>query len=286
MASIATVSDLWRYPVKSMRGEALNVCEITQRGMAGDRTHGLIDSGTLRIASAKRPQLWRHLLEFSATTVEPSDPHGDRQIRIELPGGRTILAGDPHVDAVLSAAIGRPVRLAARRPDGIEIERSHPDDVVRDGVATAAGFDTMPLSAAAPTGGFFDYAPLHVMLRASLDAIIAACPGADIAAWRYRPNIMIDESGAVAFAENGWVGRTLGVGLDVVVRVIAPTPRCAVPTLAQGTLGFEPRALRAVGDLNRAEFPGFGMQPCLGAYAEVIKPGRVRHGDPVRLLGA
>jgi uncharacterized protein YcbX len=34
---IGVVGALWRYPVKSMRGEALDIASITQRGVAGDR---------------------------------------------------------------------------------------------------------------------------------------------------------------------------------------------------------------------------------------------------------
>ena len=36
--------------------------------------------------------------------------------------------------------------------------------------------------------------------------------------------------------------------------------------------------------LNRVvPLPGLAAQPCVGAYAQVVRPGRVRLGDPVRL---
>jgi hypothetical protein len=38
---IGVVGALWRYPVKSMRGEALPIASITQRGVAGDRAWAL-----------------------------------------------------------------------------------------------------------------------------------------------------------------------------------------------------------------------------------------------------
>jgi hypothetical protein len=33
-----TVATVWRYPVKSMRGEELNAVDITVRGLTGDRS--------------------------------------------------------------------------------------------------------------------------------------------------------------------------------------------------------------------------------------------------------
>jgi uncharacterized protein len=122
------------------------------------------------------------------------------------------------------------------------------------------------------------------MMSVSLDRIAAAVRDGQIAAARYRPNILIAGVNGEAFLENGWVGRSLQFGPDVILKIVAPTPRCAVPTLARGNLQHEPRALRAVAELNRAEFPGFGMQPCLGAYAEVVQRGTIRSGDEVRLL--
>jgi uncharacterized protein len=40
---IGSVSGLWRFPVKSMRGERLEQAELTGRGLAGDRAYALID---------------------------------------------------------------------------------------------------------------------------------------------------------------------------------------------------------------------------------------------------
>ena len=40
MASLK-VASIWRYPVKSMMGEELNACEITEKGLLGDRAYGV-----------------------------------------------------------------------------------------------------------------------------------------------------------------------------------------------------------------------------------------------------
>ncbi len=74
------------------------------------------------------------------------------------------------------------------------------------------------------------------------------------------------------------------VGDELVLRVIARTLRCAVPTLAHGDLPRDTGALRVLARHNRvAPLPGLDPEPCVGVYAEVLRPGRIRTGDPVRL---
>jgi uncharacterized protein len=43
MTYIGTVSEIRRYPVKSMQGELLDRVSLTPLGIAGDRTFGLRD---------------------------------------------------------------------------------------------------------------------------------------------------------------------------------------------------------------------------------------------------
>jgi len=145
--------------------------------------------------------------------------------------------------------------------------------------------DVLAISKAAPTGGFFDFAPIHVMTTASLDAVRAAAPDASISAERYRPNIVIETGAGMVFPENAWVGRRIRIGETVSLEVIAPTPRCAVPMLMHGRLPFSREAVAVVNQLNQVEFPmlGPGTFPCLGAYATVLAPGAVKCGDQVIL---
>ena len=69
------------------------------------------------------------------------------------------------------------------------------------------------------------------------------------------------------------------------LRVIARTPRCAVPTLAHGALPRDTEALRVLARHNRVQaFPDSNPEPCAGVYAAVLRPGRIRAGDPVRMV--
>jgi hypothetical protein len=282
MTMIGTIGAIMRYPVKSLLGENLDECAISPAGLHGDRSHALIDASTGKIASAKQPNLWRDLLRFSAKTASAASPPS---IMISDQAGNAFCHSDEDFDAKMSGLLGRDVRLVDVRPAGIELNRARPDEVMTHGVDASVTQDLLAIGAAAPTGGFFDFAPLHLMTSASLHAAQAAAPQASISAERYRPNILIDTQPSAAFAENDWVGRKIRIGPSVVFEVIAPTPRCAVPMLIHGSLPFCREAVAVVNELNQVEFPmlGPGTFPCLGAYATVLADGMIRRGDQVVL---
>lgn len=259
------VTELRRYPVKSMLGEVVDAVAVDATGMAGDRRLALIDVETGRVATAKHPRLWRALLQCSAR-------HGDGGVAITLPDGGRITADGAEVSARLSELLGRRVALADERPLGAEVERPDPEDVIAHGVTAEVPFATLEIAQGTPGSTFVDYAPLHLITTATLDHL-----GMD--ALRYRPNVVIAAPDAPAFVENGWVGREITVG-EVVLRAVLPTPRCSVPTLAHGDLRRDPDAVRPLLAGNRVEVPGFGVLPCAGLYAEVVGGGgTVRTGD-------
>lgn len=282
---VGSVSVLRRYPVKSMLGEAQAALAVSAGGTGGDRAWAVIDRATGKVASAKRPQLWRRLLSCRAQTLMEDVEAGQRPppVEIELPDGSVRRAGDPELDGLLSELTGRAVHLAATPHDGAALDRSHPEAVTADDLDREVGSDILTLGAAVPARTFFDYAPLHLITTATLDGLAAALDDGPVELERYRANIVIRTGTTAAFPENDWVGGTLRIGGAVALRVILQTPRCAVPMLAHGALPPRPGALRAAADRNRIAIEGFGDQPCAGIYAEVLSDGVIRVGDPVSL---
>jgi len=63
------IASLWRYPVKSMRGEELSEAELTDYGLLGDRAYALMDAADGMAATAKNPGKWPTLFECRATFV-------------------------------------------------------------------------------------------------------------------------------------------------------------------------------------------------------------------------
>jgi uncharacterized protein len=277
---LGTVAALRRYPVKSMLGEDLAASDVTFTGLAGDRQLAVLSRTTGKIASAKLPRLWRDLLTLSAAAGEVT---GDGAVRITLPAGKTVWSSDADIDAVLSDLLDQPVTLTATPLPGAALDRAVPEAVLRDGVEAPVPAELMEIGGGGPPGTFVDFAPLHLLTTSTLDQIAELSPYRRADLERYRPNIVVRTS-APGFVENDWLERILHVGTELVLRVIARTPRCAVPTLAHGALPRSPDALRVLAHHNRvAPLDSLDPEPCAGVYAEVLRPGRIRTGDAVRL---
>ena len=278
---LGTVAALRRYPVKSMLGEDVDAGDVTFTGLTGDRQLAVVSRATGKIASAKFPRLWRDLLTLSAASAD--DPAADGAVRITLPEGKTVWSSDAGVDAVLSGLLDQPVTLTATPVPGAALDRAVPEAVLRDGVDAQVPAELMEIGGGGPPGTFVDFAPLHLLTTSTLDRIAELSPHGRADLERYRPNVVI-RTAAAGFTENDWLERILRVGDDLVLRVIARTPRCAVPTLAHGALPRDPDALRVLARHNRVEpLDSLDPEPCAGVYAEVLRPGRIRTGDPVRL---
>lgn len=261
---------LGRYPVKSMLGEDLVAADLDGSGIAGDRRYALIDRETGLIASAKNPRKWRSLLTMAATAA-------DGRVAITLPDGEVVEAGDPGADEVLSRAVGRPVRLSSSRPDGAQIERIGSEVDAAPGVLSQGR-----LAAGASVDTFVDYGDVHVITTATLDALAGPHPLGTMPARRFRPNIIIRMLGGRPFAENSWPARIMTIGSAARLRMVVPTPRCVVPTLAQGTdLPADPQVLRTAARMNRTAVLDLGVMTCVGVYGSVVDPGRLRVGDTV-----
>ena len=277
---LGTVAALRRYPVKSMLGEDLAASDVTFTGLAGDRQLAVLSRTTGKIASAKLPRLWRDLLTLSAAAGEVT---GDGAVRITLPAGKTVWSSDADIDAILSDLLDQPVTLTATPLPGAALDRAVPEAVLRDGVEAPVPAELMEIGGGGPPGTFVDFAPLHLLTTSTLDQIAELSPYRRADLERYRPNIVIRTS-APGFVENDWLEQILHVGTELVLRVIARTPRCAVPTLAHGALPRSPDALRVLAHHNRvAPLDSLDPEPCAGVYAEVLRPGRIRTGDAVRL---
>jgi uncharacterized protein YcbX len=264
----ATVTALWRYPVKSMRGERCAEVHVGDRGIAGDRRYALVDAVTGKVASAKNPRLWPSLLSFGARYIEPPGTNGTvSRVEIALPDGRLRPGDDPELDAELTASLGRAVRLASAAPAQPMLEEYWPDldDLAhRDEVTEEA----------MPAATFFDCATVHLLTTNTLAALAAHYPAGDFSVDRFRPNVLLAADGGQVFAEDAWIGKTIRLGDDVLLRVTGPAPRCVMTTLGQGPLPPDLGVLRTAAKHHSAH---------VGIYAEVVHGGSVAVGDSLLL---
>jgi len=263
-----------------MLGEDVDASDVTPTGLARDRRLAVVSRKTGKIASAKYPRLWRDLLTLSAEALDES---GRDEVLITLPGGKMVRSTDVDVDVVLSELLNEPVTLTSTPPPGATLDRAVPEAVLREGIAAQVEAAVIEIGAGSPPGTFVDFAPLHLLTTSTLDRIAELSPYHKADLERYRPNIVIGAA-APGFTENDWLGHDVRIGDKLVVRVIARTPRCAVPTLAHGTLPRNTEALRVLARHNRViPLESAAPEPCAGVYAQVLHPGHIRTGDVVCL---
>ena len=274
-----TVKALWRYPVKSMAGTKIDEAQVTEGGILGDRAYAVIDRESGRVGSAKTPKKWAGLMTLAADFVAPPATGAPPPpVRIVWPDGASLGSDDGNVDARLSETLGRPVTLTTERPEAPSLERLDP--LAEDETVVDIGELMM-------AGRFSDYAALHLMTTATLARLAELRPESKFNARRFRPNIMIaPPEGESGFVENAWVGRELAIGDEVRLRISDPTPRCSVPTLAQQELDRDPKLLRTIVEHNTLPVPVLDGEalPCAGVYGFVLRAGRLKRGDRVRVL--
>ncbi len=247
------VVGLWRYPVKSMQGEALSAVELGIVGVAGDRRYGVQVEESGRILSAKRDG--RLLMAQAATTDS---------VRITLPNGDILDRPGPSTDRALSAWLERSVHLVeAGHQEAPTFERQA-DDL--DDASASVSWQGRP-------GALVDSSPVHLLTTASLRAMAVQRPDLDWCAARFRPNLLVEAAGDER-VEDAWVGRRCSVG-DVQLEIVKPCRRCVMVTRRQpGGLDHQ------VGVLTHLLRVADG---CLGVLARVERPGTVALGAPVSL---
>jgi hypothetical protein len=286
MAVVGTVKEIWRFPVKSMAGERLEVAEVAGGGIAGDRGWATRDETVGEIRGAKKlPEL----LRCRARYVEEPRPGFVPPAEIELPDGRRVRSDAAEAAAVLSELVGRRVTLwpiqAPEKRDhyrrasepGIDFETELrsifgrlPDEPLPD-------FSVFPpeiFELTSPAGTYFDAFPLHLLTTGTQRFLAERNPKARFDVRRFRPNVVVDTGGDASAPERDWTGRELRIG-GVAVALQAPCPRCVMTTLPQGDLDKDPSVLRTiVRDLAQN----------VGVYGTALAAGRIAVGDRVEVV--
>lgn len=267
--TISKVASIWRYPVKSMMGEELNACEITEKGLLGDRAYGVIDYETNKLANAKNPQKWPNMFQYRANFIEPPQKNtATPSVRITFPNGHSIISTDEEKNKLLSNSFNRNIYLSTPSSIDVQFEGYIPEEVEelenRGSIFTRTS----------PNGTFFDIDMVHIITTSTINYLRKLAPESRIEARRFRPNIILEVPDTEAFVENDWVGKTLNFG-NVQLKVSQETKRCVMTTLAQGDLPKDANVLRSIVRNNSGSF---------GVYASIVKPGSISIGDRVEIV--
>lgn len=209
---------LYRYPVKSLRGECHSRLDVGRRGLLGDRDWMVVDEAGRFVTQRQQPQmalisatrLDGDSLRLSAPGCEPIFvPDAPGPPRVDVKVWRDTLTADeaaPEASAWLSEFLRCAVRLV-RFPDDVErlVDPEFADDADRV--------------------GFADGFPFLLISQGSLDHLNARL-AEPVPMQRFRPNLVVD--GCDAHAEDGWSRLRIG---DIEFRVAKPCSRCIIPTI-------------------------------------------------------
>lgn len=252
---VATVAEVWRYPVKSLGGERLPSATVGPAGIEGDRAFGVLDRATGKVLSAKTVP---RLLEVGAAWADGVVRFSGAPL-----DGRS--SDDPDIHVRLSEWLGRDVRLErpaadTRTPFDLPLDPDRPDEL---------------FELHTPPGSFFDSrSTLHLLSDASLRSAALDHPAGDWDPRRFRANVLlrIDADG---FPEEDWIGARLRIG-GAESDVRKPAARCVLTTQAQPGL---PRDVETFRSLARNRGGN------LGVYLDPQTEGVVAEGDAVDVVG-
>ena len=260
MSTVGKIDSLWRYPVKSMRGEELDEAFAGFSGIYGDRLFAFKSSASPKgfpyFTAREQTKLLQYRPRFrypdkAARPVNLSEAESmganpvsanpsELMIDVETPDGRTL-------------AIDDPVLMELVRTD---IDQKHQLTLMR---SERAMTDCRPFS----------------MFSLQSARQLAEETGTPMDKRRFRANVYVDLTSAQGFAENDYVGRSLRIGPKVVVTILERDPRCMMITLDPDTGEKTPAILKKVAQAHE------GMA---GVYGAVMVEGMLHKGDSVELL--
>jgi uncharacterized protein YcbX len=215
---LGRVSAIFRYPVKSMAGELLDVARLGWHGIEGDRRFAfrrLTDkSGCPWLSASKLPQLLLYKpFGFDSNTAELLPTH-------------------------------------VRTPDGKEYELR--SDELREDISSRCGSDVELMNL---KHGIFDEACISVISLGTVHSVARESGrGVDSCDLRrFRPNVVIETNNAEPFEEDRWVGRTLifgGGNSGAALRVTMRDERCVMVNLDPDTAERDSEVMKTVVRMN------------------------------------
>jgi len=262
MPVVGKVESLWRYPVKSMRGEELDELFAGYSGIYGDRLFAFASSASPKgfpfFTGREQRQIIRYRPRFrdpekaarpvnqaEAASLSPlvnpiAASPADLMVDVETPDGTTFAIDDPALIENLRSGLDDKHQLRLLRSEKA-LTDCLPVSIFSVQTARKLGEET----------------DLNVDKR------------------RFRANVYLDLTHTDGFAENEFVGKSLRIGSKVIVSVMARDTRCMMIMLDPDTADKSPAILKQLAQAHEAQ---------AGVYGAVLVEGTVRKGDSVELL--
>jgi len=261
MSVVGHVESVWRYPVKSMRGERLESAFVGFAGVYGDRLYAFQSSA----APVGFPYLTgreqARLLLF-----QPQFRHPEKALRPpNLAEAEHLAPGLTPVYPAMDDLI-----VDVETPEGALLAIDNL--ALRDSLGKADGVGELtPLRS---DRAMTDCRPVSLFSTQTVGALSGEV-GKALDQRRFRANIYVDLGAAAGSAEDAFVGRKLKLGAKAVIAVLERDPRCKMITLDPETAEASPEVLDKVAKAHEGR---------VGVYGAVLIEGTVRPGDEITLL--
>jgi uncharacterized protein YcbX len=261
MSVIGKVDSLWRYPVKSMRGEELDEAYVSYSGIYGDRVFAFRSSANHKGFPYFTAREQRRLLQYrprfrypdkaarpiNLVEAESRDANpllanlAELVVDVETPDGKTLAIDDPALIEMLRANVDQKHQVTL-----MQSQRS-----------------------------MTDCRPVSLFSLQSAQQLTEET-GTPVDKRRFRANIFVDLTSTKGFTENELVGKSVRIGPKAVVAILERDPRCVIITLDPDTGEQAPVIMKKVAEAHD------GMA---GVYGAVLLEGLIHKGDSIELIG-
>lgn len=209
--AVGRVRAIYRYPVKSMRGEELNETRVWWHGVEGDRKYAFVRAGHLSgfpwLTGREIPEMIR----YQPYLADAADPV-ESPVRVRTPSGEDWPVESEELLGELTERYGGTVHLLRL------------------------------------TRGTFDSMSLSLISEATLRALGEAA-GMALEPQRFRPNLLIEPFNSEPFAEETWLGGRVCFGEredSAQHRLERRNVRCMMVNLDPESARQTPQVLRTV----------------------------------------
>ena len=217
--AVATIAELYIYPVKSMAGISVQQAHVGLDGILGDRQYSFV-----RAEQAARNSFpWMTARQSARMLLYK--PHFAQLPTPEQP--------EPHLQVL--------------RPEGSQCDVN--DSVLREELTSHAG---EPLFLLKSARGIFDCQHVSVFSLASVSAIGAEA-GCAVDRRQFRANMYIEPLSGRPFDEETWSGNLLQIGHEVLTGVTQRDTRCMMVNLNPESGEQDPRVLRSIAKAHQGQ---------------------------------
>ena len=262
MTTIGTIESLWRYPIKSMSGQAMTEAFLGFSGVYGDRCYAFKNSAARKgfpyLNANVQQQMLRYRPQFRYAERAAKPPNLTEAVNIAP--GITPANAEPN-DVILDVVTPSGAVVAVDDPGLIEM--------LAEGLR-GENHLTLVRSDRALT----DCRPVSLISLQTVRQVEAEL-GIPIDKRRFRANVYLSLASDHGFAEDALVGRKLRIGSSAVIMVLERDPRCKMISLDPDTGEHNPEVLRKVAQAHAA---------FAGVYCAVLVEGILTKSDSIELL--